>query len=56
MSQEVSESETEHPVECQVEQERRDALREIGLYAAYTAPALLVMLGSALAAPADSAV
>jgi len=38
-----------------VDKERRDALRRVARFGAYTAPALLVMLASEKAAHADSA-
>jgi hypothetical protein len=38
-----------------VDEERRDALRRVARFGAYTAPALLVMLASEKAAHADSA-
>jgi hypothetical protein len=37
-----------------VDEERRDALRRVARFGAYTAPALLVMLASEKAAHADS--
>ena len=54
MSSELSKLEIERPVEGNDEPDRRDALRKISKYAAYMAPALLVMLSSNQAASADS--
>jgi hypothetical protein len=44
----------ESPAEPAVDEDRRDALRKMGAFAMYTAPALLVMLSSAEAQSGDS--
>ena len=39
---------------AETDEKRRDALRKLGAFAAYTAPAMLVLLSSEQAASADS--